>query len=332
MSLMRAAALANFVDVARQLGLNPDQQLRAVGLNAQMIRTPDRLISSDAVVRLLENVAAITDCDTVGLRMSEPRSMSQFGIVGLLLAQQRTMREALRMALRYLPLINESLAVQLEEHGATALLREEVLTDGALSSHQSTELAMVANVKIFRALLGPHWHPRRVYFRHAAPRSLALHQQTFRCPCEFLSDFNAMAFPAADLDIPNPSADLQMASYALGFIETLGNPEGMSVTTDVRRSIYLLLPLGRASIKQVAQSLGCSVRKLQLDLAKAGTSFGDLLDEARGERVQVYLENPWFEMGQVAALLGYSHQSAFTRWFSRRFGMSPSMWRHSSTR
>jgi AraC-like DNA-binding protein len=332
MSLMRAAVLANYDDVVRQLGLNPEAHLRAVGLSPQMLRMPDQLISSDAVAKLLENVATKSGCDTVGLRMSEPRSMSQLGVVSLLLCQQRTMREALQLGFKYLPLMNASLALQLEEDGGTTLLREEVLTNDPLPSHQTIELAMTTNVRLFRTIIGRDWHPQRVYFRHAPPKSLELHHRIFGCKCEFLCDLNAMSFRTRDLDIPNLSADPLMAKYALGFIETLVDRDAASITTEVRRSIYLLLPLGKATIKQVAQSLGCSVRKLQLDLERVGSSFGHLLEDARRERVRLYLENSKFEMAQISSLLGYSHQSSFARWFSRQFGMSPGAWQESLDR
>jgi AraC-like DNA-binding protein len=327
MNVMRAAVLADYVDLAHQLGLEPEAQLRAVGLSTLVIGTPDRLIPSDAAVRLLENSAAASGCQTLGLRISQLRRMSHFGVVGLLFGQQRTLRDVLQMALRYLPIINGSLAVQLEESDGAALLREEVLTDAAMPVRQAMELSMAANVQLIRSVIRPDWRPRRVYFRHAAPDSLELHKRVFRCPCEFSGEFNAMAFSAGDLELVNPSADPVMAQYALGFIESLAAQGSASFTGDVRRLIYLYLPLGRATIKQVAQSLGRSVRKLQLDLARENAAFGQLLDDVRQERAQLYLDNPRFDMAHVASLLGYGQQGSFTRWFTARFGVAPSAWR-----
>jgi len=172
MSLMRAAALANYVEVTRQLGLRPADHLRAVGLTPAMIKVPEHLISGDAAVRLLENTAAYSNCITLGLRMSEPRPMSQFGILWLLLSQQPTLRDVLNMALKYLPLINDSVAVTIEEGSRVALLREEVLTATPMPQRQTVELLTAANVKIFRSILGPDWCPQRVHFRHSAPESL----------------------------------------------------------------------------------------------------------------------------------------------------------------
>jgi AraC-like DNA-binding protein len=321
---MRAATLANYIEVTKQLGLRPADHLRAVGLSPAMIQQPEHLISSDAAVRLLENTAAYSNCITLGLRMSEPRPMSQFGILWLLLSQQPTLRDIMRMALKYLPFINESLAITVEEDNDIALLREEVLTTVPMPQRQAVELSMAANVKIFRSILGPDWSPQRVHFRHPAPESLELHQRVFRCRCEFSSDFNAMAFAARDLDTVNPTADPMMANYAMSFVESLPGQSHLAVVTDAKRLIYLLMPLGRATVKQVANSLSCSVRKLQQDLDRADTSFAKLLDESRQERVRLYLENPKFELHQVASLLGYAHQSSFTRWFINHFGVAPS--------
>jgi AraC-like DNA-binding protein len=85
--------------------------------------------------------------------------------------------------------------------------------------------------------------------------------------------------------------------------------------------------LGRATIKQVTQALGCSVRTLQRNLGAAGESFDSLLNEVRKELVPVYLDNKHFGLGHIATLLGYSHHSSFTRWFRQRFGVAPDEWR-----
>lgn len=332
MSFMRAAVLANYLEVARQLGVDAHAQLRQVGLSAELIAQPDRLITSEAAVKLIEDTARVSGCDTVGLRMSQPRSMSGFGVVGLLLAQQPTMRDALQVAFRYQHLINESLALRLEEEGEVAQLREEVLTGTPMSTRQATELAVASNLKLFRTLLGPNWAPRSVSFRHPPPQSQEIHQRIFRCRCEFGAEYNAIVFPRSDLDVPNHQADPALGRYAADLIASLPEPEGANIIIYVRRLIHLLLPVGQANIKQVALTMGCSVRKLQLDLGRQGAVFGDLITEARAERAPLYLENPRFDVSQVASLLGYTQPTSFTRWFVKQFGLAPQKWRAKSPR
>ena len=96
---------------------------------------------------------------------------------------------------------------------------------------------------------------------------------------------------------------------------------------DVRRSIYQLLPHGRATIEQVARALGTNPRMLQRRLDACGETFSGLLNATRRELVMRYLENPAYSLTQVAALLGYGFPSSFTRWFVAEFGQSPAKWR-----
>lgn len=323
MSTMRAAVLTNFLEVAKSFGINVAAHMRSAGLSMSVLHTPDALISTDAVVRLLEESAQVSQCETFGLRLSLPRSMSGFGVVGLLLAQQQTMRDAWNIILRYLPLINESLALHLEESNDEALLMEEVLTERAQSKRQTVELALAVNLKLFRTLLGSQWTPRRVYFRHQAPHSLRLHQQIFRCPCVFNADINGMSFSRADLDAKNPNADIVMERYAARLVESIPMNGCGTTTARVRHFIHVFLPLQRASIKVVAQSLECSVRTLQLALADEHTEFKRLLNDIRQELAQEYLANPRFNISQVASLLGYTQPNSFTRWYTQQFGASP---------
>jgi len=47
----------------------------------------------------------------------------------------------------------------------------------------------------------------------------------------------------------------------------------------------------------------------------------------RHQQAQIYLSFDNYRLTDVAALLGYSELSAFTRSFKRWFGLSPQKWR-----
>ena len=164
-------------------------------------------------------------------------------------------------------------------------------------------------------------------FSHAAPVSLAVHRQVFRCPVVFDADFNGMVFRASDLDRPNASADPSLVRYAKTLLDTLPSPSGDLVGREVRRAIYLMLPAGCVTCEWVAQSLGRSLRTLQRELEEEDTSFTALLADVRQNLARRYIENPRYSLGRVAALLGYSTHSAFTRWFTLQFKQSPAAWR-----
>jgi AraC-like DNA-binding protein len=325
-TLVRAAALTNYFDVAAQLGLNPQRLVASVGLSRKLLSDPEQRIPLSAAIMLLEESARLTNCSTFGLRMAQSRQLADMGVVSLLLTHQRTLRAALLTMIRYQHLMNESLAIYIEDAGKMVILRQDLVADFPTSSRQGTELAIGTLFRGCATLLGAHWHPQKVCFTHSAPADLELHRRIFKCKLEFDSEFNGIVCPAADLDYPNPLADPNMARHAERFIDALPG-RAPSLVLDVRKAIYVGLPMGRATIEQVAQALGMNVRTLQRRLEDSGCTFSELINDVRRTLVLRYMENQHYRLRRIAELLGYSMLSSFTRWFTSQFGMAPVVWR-----
>lgn len=321
---VRAAVLSHYEAVAQRLGLNPLELLRQVDLSPRVLMTPSQLIPVGAAVQLLEKSAAATGCISFGLLMAEARLLSDFGPISLLLTHQPSLRGALNIIIQYRHLLNESLAMIVEDAGTLTLVREEIITDSAGGSRQATELAVGVLLLIFRAMLGPQWHPQGAHFTHSPPPDHQTHRRVLGCPVHFDSDFNGLVCLTADLDRPNTQADAAMASYAQSFIDAIAHQGHSSVVLDVRKSIYLLLPMGRASAAQIAQGLGMNVRTLQRRLDESGASFSELINAVRSELAQRYIANTDHSLGRIAEQLGYANLSSFTRWYITQFGAPPS--------
>lgn len=327
MPMMRAGILTNYPQVAREQGLNPGELLRQVDLSIELLDNPDRLIPGDAVVRLLELSASASACPTFGLRLAKVRQLSEFGVIGLLLTQQRSIRDALHVAQQYMHRLNEAAVLHLDEGRDSVVIRVELLTEGGQPNAQAVELYLFACVQLFRAIAGSQWRPLAMHFRRPAPPSQEEHQRMFRCRCEFASTFNGIALSSSDLDRVNPNADPAMANYARHLIDLLPGSSPTSTLAELKRHTYIFLPMGRATLKQLARARGCSVRKLQRQLEDAGESFSSLLCDIRRDLVLQYLANPRLDVGQVAGLLGFSRHGSFTRWFVQQYGLSPQQWR-----
>lgn len=324
---VRAAVLSHYEEVANKLGVNPQPLLRKVGLTRQMIAVPTQLIPINSAVALLELTAHESGCDSVGLMMAEARSLTDFGPISLLLMQQPSMRSALHTIAQYRHALNESLGLYVEDAGKVTVIREEIVTDHPGSSSQSTDMAVGVLMLVFRSILGAQWRPQSAHFTHSSSKDLQIYKRIFKCPVHFESDFNGLICLTTDLDKPNEQANAAMASYAKSFMDTLPKPGQNSVIRDVRRSVYLLLPMGRASAEQVASGLGINIRTLQRRLNEADTNFGSILNDVRRELAQRYLDSTTYSMKRVAELLGYSNLSSFTRWFTEQFECAPSRFR-----
>ncbi|MNF83334.1 HTH-type transcriptional regulator VirS [compost metagenome] len=223
--------------------------------------------------------------------------------------------------------MNDSLAIFIEEAGKMVIIREEVVTEVPMPCRQANELAIGVMFRLCAALLGSSWQPYSVNFTHQAPDNLQLHRRLFGCKLEFGSEFNGIVCPNANLDMTNPHADPAMARHAQRYLDSLQGDQGPSTLFEIRKAIYLLLPMGHATIEQIAQTQGMNVRTLQRRLKEDNCTFNDVINDVRRDLVLRYLENPSYSLGRIADMLGYSMASSFTRWFIAQFGMPPASWR-----
>jgi AraC-like DNA-binding protein len=92
----------------------------------------------------------------------------------------------------------------------------------------------------------------------------------------------------------------------------------------LRRVLRILLLNGRTSAQEVAALLFLHRRTLSRHLNDQGTNFQRVLDEIRFEVACQLLDNTQLSLTDIAASLGYSESSAFTRAFRRWSGEAPS--------
>lgn len=318
-ALVRSASLTNFVQVASACGLDPQALVAQAGLPARCLADPDLQIPAPAVARLLELAAAQGNEPAFGLRMAESRRLSNLGPVGLLLRDEPTLRSAMDAVVRHVHLHNQALAVAVEHSGGLAVIRQQMAPQGGHPVRQAEELALAVIFRVLGLFLGAQWRPRLVCFTHRAPVSLAVHRRVFGPAVEFGHEFSGIVCNARDLDAPNPGADPVMARYTHRLLEQA--PDASTRMTDrVRQLAVLLLPRGHCRVEVVSQHLGMDRRTLARRLAAEQASFSAITDNLRRDLVQRYLQEGARPLGEVAALLGFSAPSAFSRWYRAQYG------------
>ena len=128
-TMLRSVAMSGYFDVTRRLGLNPVELAQQVGIDPGALANPDDRVSAAACCRLLELTAEKASCPTFALQMAETRQKFGTGVVNVLLAHKRTLREVLLAAAEFRHLLNEALAVYVEDAGETVTIREELVVD-----------------------------------------------------------------------------------------------------------------------------------------------------------------------------------------------------------
>ena len=323
MSLVRAASLTNFSEVARAGGLDPLEMLRAVGLGPGALREPDLLIPVERVGQLLQLSALESGNESFGLCMAESRLLSNLGAAGLLIRDQSTLRDSLNVLVRYQSLLNGSLSLMIEESAGVVVIREDLSAGRAKhSTRQRIELALGVMLRLMREFLGEAWRPRQVCFSHPAPRDTKVHDRLFGRRVDFDCELNCIVCTKADLDARNPSADPAMVRYAQQLLDASASTSDTTVYGDVRRTVLLLLPSGRCTIEQVSGQLGMVCRTVQRRLEEREHTFSAVVNQIRRELATRHVLESDRPLTEVAMLLGFSAPSAFSRWHLAQYGCS----------
>ena len=118
-----------------------------------------------------------------------------------------------------------------------------------------------------------------------------------------------------------------MAHLVRRYLDSMLVQSNETMSDKVRKLVIALLPSGACSVEQLAQQLGVDRRTVHRHLAQSGESYSSIVDTVRVELVMRYVERRDRPLSEVATLLGFSSLSAFSRWFSGRFGCSVSAWR-----
>ncbi len=326
MELVRAAALTSYFEVAAELRLDVVPLLRKAGLSRAMMNNPEQMLPAVPVIALLEESARLSGCLTFGLKMADLRRLSDIGLMSLLIVHQPTLREAVGIVAEYRNRINSTLTLQLEDHEKVVFLREHIALNTPMICRQVSDLALGVLYKMCRSIMADRWRPQCVCLSYERPRppDRAIYDRLFDCALQFNSDFDGIVISHEDLNRPLPRADEALAAHARELISALIDPGHRTITEEVEQSIRLLMPSGRATIGEVAHSLGSNVRTLQRRLEQEGASFSDLLDRMRMQQVGQHFGNRQLRLTDVAHLLGYSELASFSAWHRARYDKTPS--------
>lgn len=325
--LIRSASLSGYVELVQSLGHDAHALLGGVGLSVQQLADPETLIPGGAVRELLEVTARTTAAEDFALRLAARRALSDLGLVGLVLKEAQTAREALDLLCGYLRLLNATLVTRVEDAGDTVLVREELLPNPHLPMRQSMELAVGVMFRALRELQGPQWRPRQVSFTHRAPADLSGHRRFFGCLVLFDQAFNGLVCAKAPLQVVREPQHPDAVRFAREQLDAALAQRAGALRDSCRELVLALLPVGRCSVEEVARHLRMDRRTLHRRLSAQGLSFTALLHEVRQEMAMRHLRESDQPLGEVASLLGFATPSSFSHWFRASFGASVSNWR-----
>lgn len=109
-------------------------------------------------------------------------------------------------------------------------------------------------------------------------------------------------------------------------------PEQGGVIASVERLVTSNLARGVPEIDTIASQLALSGRTLQRRLGEEGTTFAAIVDRARQQLSERYLEDDRLSLAEVGFLVGFADSSNFHRAFRRWTGATPNTFRSARSR
>jgi AraC-like DNA-binding protein len=323
---IRAAALSGYIPTAASVGLDPYAMLRRQKLGPHLLEQPEHPIPLAALDSLLEESARQSGCGDFGLRLAESRTLGSLGPLAVLLAQETSCREVIEHLIRFQRLLSEAVSYSLERSGDVCIFRTEFA--GSPVGRQLVECMMALTFRIVHDFLRVPWLPESAHFAHPAPRDVRAHARIFRCALQFESPFNGFVCTPESLEARREGGDPELAAEAFRMVDSLLTRAGdHSLEGRARRAIHLMLPMGGATLEQVAWAIDMSPRTFQRTLEDQAISFRHLLNQVRCEIASGYLAKPGHTVASAAQLTGFATPTAFTRWFREQFSQAPSAWR-----
>jgi len=311
-------------------GHDPETLYRDVGIDPDIRNKPGARIPSPLVNRLWASAAEIIDDPCFGLGAHKYWHPSYFHALGYAWLASHTLRDALNRFVRYLRIVSEKIFLTLEEcpAGLRLTLSYKIL---GMRVPAQIDMGMAMSIHICRLNFGADLKPVAVSFMHNEPSCAEKYFDLFKAPVRFLAERDSMTFSFPDVDRYLMGANSQLARLNdQVMIDYLAKLDKDDIVNRVTAAIVDMLPSGGVADEKIAVTLNMSVRSLQRRLQEAGTTFRMILETVRKDLASTYVHDPEIELAEVAFLLGFSDQSAFSRAFKRWTGNPPSEVRRSS--
>lgn len=319
------------LDACDALGASGDAIARAAGIDRAALADPDARVSRASIGAVWQAAYAATGDAALALHAAERAPDGAYPVLDYLGAASATLGEAIERLSRYFVLLGD-ISLRVEAGPRAHRLVLESTAPGVPLPMPAQEYTLAALLLRTRKRCGVAWTPSHVELTGPGPFS-AEHTRVFGVAPR-AAETAGLGITRADWDRPCVAADPALASlleaHARAVVQQL--PRGGDTARAVAEVVGRSLEGGEPSLALVARKLGQSARTLQRRLEEEGTSVAAIVRAERERLAKEQLGRPGVSLAELAFLLGFSDQSAFTRAFRRWTGTTPARFRQTLER
>jgi AraC-like DNA-binding protein len=309
-------------------GLDPQQLMDELGIRPETLRDVRARVASQLADVAFAKATELIPNPAFALSAGECWHPSNLGTMGFAWLSSRTLHTGLKRMERFSRILGTDFSYHLIEEPAGLWFVHDHGRGEDPVGYPMTDFTLSILMTMCRTNFGHHLNATEVQLRRPHPENPAPWQDLFGCKVIFEADRDCFMLDRETVNKPLPSANIPLANT---FDSILAEQMASFVDSDLisRSKAYLLRELtsGTPSAQELASALGMSQRSFQRKLGELGLTYQKVLDEIRHELARRYLDDQSKSVTEIAFLLGFSEQSAFTRAFRHWSGMSPSIYR-----
>jgi AraC-like DNA-binding protein len=282
----------------------------------------DRTPVSD-VLQLVATAARIAGDGDLGLKASLCAEPDDFEVLESVAASAATIRDACETVCRYARVLSEAADYRIEvcRDKAHTVLGSTVPHGREMSDFKLSSFHLAVQRRIPEV-----WPELELWMTHDEPSDISLYRAIFKhVKLTFRAPFDGFVYDAWRLETSLPTANPEQHGTLRAHADLLLEKvlAGDGVIERVSADILAGLRTGNVAAELTATRLGMARRTLVRLLKQHGTSYSELLQEARYRTAVHYLRNTNHSIEDIAFVLGYSECAAFVHAFKRWSGHPP---------
>lgn len=318
----------NVHEAMQRAGINVDEVYRRIGIDPALLLQPGVRIPHEAQAAFWAAVEAVTGDPEIGLHLCPFISPFAGEVVNTLFVNSPTLGSGFIRVQRYIRLLSDHMMLQLVDGlpGPQAMIAGRI---GNEHTPRHTEITVFYGVmQVVRWATSGRFRPQRLELCCSPSASPEEFEHLFGCPVTFGAAEAHCYFDRAMLDLPLLHADPDVVEMQEAVAQRrMRRVLRQDIVEEVRRMVTSRLDGEALSLTAIARLLQRSPRRLRSELLDAGTSFNDILSEARQSLAKRLLGGSTLPVEQVGHRVGFSERSAFFRAFKRWTGLTPMQYR-----
>jgi AraC-like DNA-binding protein len=330
---MRSAGSVRLVvDFGLERGLAPAKLLHGSGLVLAQLDDPTAELTAEQELKVTDNLLRLLKGEEhLGLKLGLRYHFSAYGFWGYGVISSATMKDALEMALRFLPLTYAFTMISLQEEDNLGVLR---FMEPDLEPHLRRFFVtrdMAAAAVLLREIAGRDFTFSRLTFRGETGRPINTpfdFKGAFGSEPRYDAPSNCLGFSRDVLSLPllqaNPLTASMCEQMCNQIMERRRARLGSAMLVRQRLAMQSEQLLDVATMAKLANM---SERSLKRRLMEDGTSFRKLSMEVRRQKAVELLQDARLTMMDIAEKLGFSDPSSFSQAFKRWHGVAPALYR-----